>query len=200
MLFRSMDVSPGNYTVGRISKCSKRPSAFAMRMSSTMACAGPRRVHSIICSSAAGGPAITASTVPSVRLRTQPVMPSARADSTMKLRKPTRCTRPLMIKLGEQLGQTVVQDNRVGLGGSIAALQLARSAPDGYTLSLVTIANFVQRFIQKDLGYDPYSDLAHVTQLTLGGSLLVVPADSPLRSVEDLIAAARAAPGKLNYG
>ncbi len=113
---------------------------------------------------------------------------------------PDLYTRPLMIRLGEQLGQAVVQDNKVGLGGSIAALQVARSAPDGYTMSLVTIANFVQRFIQKDLGYDPFTDLAHVTQLTLGGSLLVVPVDSPYKSVEDLLAAVRAAPGKMNYG
>jgi tripartite-type tricarboxylate transporter receptor subunit TctC len=113
---------------------------------------------------------------------------------------PDLYTRPLMIRIGEQLGQPVVQDNRVGLGGAIAVQQVLRSAPDGYTMSLVTIANFVQRFIQKDLGFDPLTDLAHVSQLTLGGSLLVVPADSPYKSVEDLLAAARSAPGKLNYG
>ena len=68
----------------------------------------------------------------------------------------------------DALGQTAVIENKPGASGNVGAKYVAEKAPDGYTLSLVTIANFVQRFIQKDLGYDPYSDLAHVTQLTLG--------------------------------
>ena len=108
--------------------------------------------------------------------------------------------RPLTVKLGELLGQTVVLDNKVGFGGSLAAQQVARSAPDGYTLTLVTNSNIIQRFVQRDVGYDPLADFSHVTQLTLGGSLLVVSVDSPLKSVDDLVAAAKASPGKLNYG
>jgi tripartite-type tricarboxylate transporter receptor subunit TctC len=108
--------------------------------------------------------------------------------------------RPLTIKLGEQLGQTVVLDNKVGFGGSLAAQQVARSAPDGYTMTLVTNSNIVQRFIQKDIGYDPLSDFSHVSQITLGASLLVVPSDSPYKTTEELIAAAKASPGKFNYG
>jgi len=108
--------------------------------------------------------------------------------------------RPLTAKLSEQLGQTVVLDNKVGFGGSLAAQQVVRSAPDGYTMTLVTNSNIYQRFIQRDVGYDPLSDFSHVTQLTLGGSMLVVPADSAFRSVEDLVAAAKASPGKFNYG
>jgi tripartite-type tricarboxylate transporter receptor subunit TctC len=108
--------------------------------------------------------------------------------------------RPLTVKLGELLGQTVVLDNKVGFGGSLAAQQVARSAPDGYTLTMVTNSNIIQRFVQKDVGYDPLADFSHVTQLTLGGSLLVVSADSPLKSVDDLVATAKASPGKLNYG
>ena len=108
--------------------------------------------------------------------------------------------RPLTIRLGEQLGQTVVLDNKVGFGGSLAAQQVARSAPDGYTMTLVTNSNIIQRYVQRDVGYDPVADFAHVTQLTLGGSLLVVPSDSPIRSIEDLVAQAKAAPGKFNYG
>ena len=83
---------------------------------------------------------------------------------------------------------------------SLAAQQVVRSAPDGYTMTLVTNSNIVQRYVQRDIGYDPLTDFSHVTQLTLGGSLLVVPADSPLRSVEDLVATVKAAPGKFNYG
>ena len=108
--------------------------------------------------------------------------------------------RPLVAKLSELLGQTVVLDNKVGFGGSLAAQQVARSAPDGYTMTLVTNSNIVQRFVQSDIGYDPLADFSHVTQLTIGGVLLVVSTDSPFRSVEDVIAAAKASPGKLNYG
>jgi tripartite-type tricarboxylate transporter receptor subunit TctC len=108
--------------------------------------------------------------------------------------------RPLTVKLGELLGQTVVLDNKVGFGGALAAQQVARSAPDGYTLTMVTNSNIIQRFVQKDVGYDPLADFSHVTQLTLGGSLLVVSVDSPLKSVDDLVATAKASPGKLNYG
>ena len=108
--------------------------------------------------------------------------------------------RPMMTKLSELLGQNVVLDNKVGFGGSLAAQQVVRSTPDGYTMTLVTNSNIVQRFIQKDIGYDPLNDFSHVTQLTLGGSVMVVPADSPIKSYEELVAAAKAAPGKFNYG
>ena len=108
--------------------------------------------------------------------------------------------RPLVAKLAENLGQTVVLDNKVGFGGSLAAQQVVRSAPDGYTMTMVTNSNIIQRFVQRDVGYDPLTDFAHVTQLTLGGSLLVVPVDSTFKSVDDLVAAAKASPGKLNYG
>lgn len=108
--------------------------------------------------------------------------------------------RPLVAKLAESLGQAVVLDNKVGFGGSLAAQQVVRSAPDGYTLTLVTNSNIIQRFIQRDVGYDPLTDFAHVTQLTLGASLLVVAVDSPIKSVGDLVNTARGAPGKLNYG
>jgi tripartite-type tricarboxylate transporter receptor subunit TctC len=108
--------------------------------------------------------------------------------------------RPLIAKLSEQLGQTVVLDNKVGFGGSLAAQQVVRSAPDGYTMTMVTNSNIIQRFIQRDVGYDPLADFSHVTQLTLGASLLVVAVDSPLKSVGDLVAMAKGAPGKLNYG
>lgn len=108
--------------------------------------------------------------------------------------------RPLTAKLGELLGQNVVLDNKVGFGGSLAAQQVVRSAPDGYTLTMVTNSNIIQRFIQRDVGYDPLTDFAHVTQLTLGASLLVATIDSPLKTVADLVSTAKAAPGKLNYG
>ncbi len=108
--------------------------------------------------------------------------------------------RPLVAKLAENLGQTVVLDNKVGFGGSLAAQQVVRSAPDGYTMTMVTNSNIIQRFVQRDVGYDPLADFSHVTQLTLGASLLVVSVDSPLKSVDDLVTMAKANPGKLNYG
>ncbi|MFM9968891.1 MAG: Bug family tripartite tricarboxylate transporter substrate binding protein [Burkholderiales bacterium] len=108
--------------------------------------------------------------------------------------------RPLATKLAELLGQNVVLDNKVGFGGSLAAQQVVRSAPDGYTLTMVTNSNIIQRFVQRDVGYDPLADFSHVTQLTLGASLLVVSVDSPLKNIEDLVAQAKASPGKFNYG
>ena len=97
-------------------------------------------------------------------------------------------------------GVAPLVENRPGAGGIIGAREVANAAPDGYTMTLVTNSNIVQRFIQKDIGYDPLNDFSHVTQLTLGGSVMVVPADSPIKSYEELVAAAKAAPGKFNYG
>jgi tripartite-type tricarboxylate transporter receptor subunit TctC len=108
--------------------------------------------------------------------------------------------RPLSTKLGEQLGQTVVLDSKIGAGGALAVLQTAQAAPDGYTMTVVTNSNLIQPFVQPSIGYDAVAQLAHITRLNASSSLLVVPATSQIKRVEDLVALAKSSPGKLNYG
>ncbi len=108
--------------------------------------------------------------------------------------------RPLMTKLSQQLGQPIVMETRAGAGGAIAWQYVTRAAPDGYTLSMTTNSTLIQKFVEPDVGFDALEQFAHVTRLTLNGSVLVVPASSSVTRVEGLIAAGKAAPGKLNYG
>jgi tripartite-type tricarboxylate transporter receptor subunit TctC len=108
--------------------------------------------------------------------------------------------RPLTVKLGEQLGQTVVLESKIGAGGALAVLQTARAAPDGYTITVVTNANLIQPLVQPSIGYDAVAELAQITRLNASSSVLVVAATSPLARVEDLVTLAKSSPGKLNYG
>ncbi len=107
--------------------------------------------------------------------------------------------------LGERLsqtwGQTVLIENRAGAGGGLGAAEAARAAPDGYTLFFpsgsVMTAN---QHVYARLNYDPEKDFVAVTNVVSGPQILVVPANSPYRTVKDLIAALRANPGKLTFG
>jgi len=113
---------------------------------------------------------------------------------------PDVVTRQLTPKLGAVLGQTVFVDNRVGAGGIVAAEFVAQQPPDGYTLLLGASTHVTQKLLQPKSNFDPVKGFVHVTRLSFAPSLLVVAGDSPHRSLADLLAAARAAPGKLNYG
>jgi tripartite-type tricarboxylate transporter receptor subunit TctC len=104
-------------------------------------------------------------------------------------------------KLTELWGQTVVIENRGGAGGGVGATEAARAAPDGYTLffpsgSVVT----ANQHIYAKMSYDPEKDFVPVTKAVSGPQVLVVAANSPYKSVKDLIDAARAQPGKLTFG
>src|SRR3989449_3087426 len=107
--------------------------------------------------------------------------------------------------LGEKLtqiwGQPVVIENRGGAGGGVGAAEVARAAPDGYTLFFpsgsVMTAN---QHVYAKLNYDPERDFVPVTNVVSGPQVLVVPASSPYKTVKDLINAARADPGKLTFG
>lgn len=109
-------------------------------------------------------------------------------------------TRTLQPRLAEALGQPVVVENRPGASGNVATELVVRAAPDGYTLLMGTIAALsINPTLFPNLGFDPSEDL---TAISMSGdvlNVLVVPADRPWRSVADLVAAARAAPGTLNY-
>src|SRR5262245_24249034 len=107
--------------------------------------------------------------------------------------------RILGARLSEMWGQQVVVENKPGAGGNIASEFVARSAPDGYTLYITAGGLAVNRFLFPSINYDPVADFAPVTLICLFPNLLVVPNSSPARSVSDLIAQAKANPGKLSY-
>lgn len=107
--------------------------------------------------------------------------------------------------IGQQLteiwGQTVVIENRGGAGGGVGAAEAARAAPDGYTFffpsgSVVT----ANQHIYAKLAYNPEKDFVPVTNVVSGPQVLVVPANSPYKSVKDVIDAAKARPGRLTFG
>ena len=102
-------------------------------------------------------------------------------------------------KLGERLGQPVVIENRAGAASNIASEMVAKSAPDGYTVLLGTISLSINPSLYPKLAYDPLQDLVPVTQISSAPFLLVVNAKSPIRSLADLLAAAKAAASPLNY-
>jgi tripartite-type tricarboxylate transporter receptor subunit TctC len=102
-------------------------------------------------------------------------------------------------KLGEQLGQQVIVDNRAGAGGNLGAELAAKAAPDGYTLFMGTPAHAINTGLYRKLNYDLIRDFAPVTQVTSGQYVVVVHPSLPAKSIRELIALARAKPGQLNY-
>ncbi len=103
-------------------------------------------------------------------------------------------------KLMPVWGQQVLVDNRSGAGGSIGVDVVAKSPPDGYTMVLANSGPItINVTLRRDLPYDPLKDLAPVTQIIGAPMVMVVHPSLPVRSVKDLIALARANPGKLNY-
>jgi tripartite-type tricarboxylate transporter receptor subunit TctC len=112
---------------------------------------------------------------------------------------PDTLVRTLSEPLTAGLGQPVVVENRPGGSGTIAMGSVARAAPDGYTLGIVTLQHMVAPALVAEMPYDTIRDLAPVTQLTWTANILVVRASSPLATVSELVAMAKARPGRLAY-
>ena len=102
-------------------------------------------------------------------------------------------------QLSLQLGQPVVIDNRPGAGGLVGNEYVAKQPPDGYTLLLITGAYPVQGAMLKSLPFDPLGDIAMVSMLTTYPFVITVRPDSRFRTLGELIAYAKANPGKLNF-
>jgi tripartite-type tricarboxylate transporter receptor subunit TctC len=113
----------------------------------------------------------------------------------------TIIARSIADRLGDALGQQIVVDNRGGAGGSIAARQVAKSPPDGYTIMLAFTGTLaVSPLIFANVGYDPRRDFAAVGLVGMAPSVLAVHPSIAAHSVADLIKIAKAAPGKIHFG
>src|SRR5713101_3562725 len=97
-------------------------------------------------------------------------------------------------------GQTVVVENRPGAGGVVASQALAAAPPDGYTLIVVASGHATNPFLYPKIPYDTFKDFAPISLLASSPNILLVRADSPFRTLGDVIAQARAKPGSLSFG
>jgi len=107
--------------------------------------------------------------------------------------------RTVGVGLSERWGQQVVIENRGGAGGVLAGEAVARAAPDGYTLLACGISTTLAPLLRKSVPYEP-KDFAPLTVTALFANAMIVGAQRPWRTVAELIAQAKAAPGKLTYG
>jgi tripartite-type tricarboxylate transporter receptor subunit TctC len=103
-------------------------------------------------------------------------------------------------KMGQILGQQVVIENKLGAGSSIAAGTAARAPKDGYTLFVGSAANVINAAMTPNLNFDFYKDFAPIALITSTPTVLVVTPDLGIKSVKELIAHAKANPGKLSFG
>ena len=103
-------------------------------------------------------------------------------------------------KVGEQLNQQFIMDNRVGAGGTIGAANVAKSPPDGYTLMVYSTTLLANAHLYRKLPYDALKDFVGITPVARLVAALVVHPSMPVRTVKDLIALARARPGEISYG
>lgn len=98
------------------------------------------------------------------------------------------------------MGQAIVVDNKAGAGGNIGTDLIARAKPDGYTLGMGNFAPLaVNHALFKKLNFDPINDITPIALIERGPLVLMVRSDSPFKTLQDIVQAAKAAPGKLSY-
>jgi tripartite-type tricarboxylate transporter receptor subunit TctC len=113
---------------------------------------------------------------------------------------PDTLARVIGEKLGEALGQPFVVENRTGAQGNTAMVAVAKAEPDGYTLALVPVGNAaINPSLMPNLPYDPVKDFAPITEIAMVENLLVISTQSPIRTLQDLIAAGRGKNANLSY-
>jgi tripartite-type tricarboxylate transporter receptor subunit TctC len=101
--------------------------------------------------------------------------------------------------VSKQWGQSVIVENRPGAGGVIASQALASSPPDGYTLIVVASGHATNPFLYQKLPYDTFKDFTPISLLASSPNILLVRADSPFKTLGDVIAQAKAKPGSLSF-
>ena len=109
--------------------------------------------------------------------------------------------RNLAVELTKSLGQPVVVENKAGANGNIGSAEVAKAPPDGYTLLLSGVGtNAINHSLYPTMPYDSLRDFEHITLLAEGPNVLIVNPNFAAKSVPELVAMAKAQPGKLNYG
>lgn len=141
----------------------------------------------------AAGPALSQSGYPAKPVRLiAPFPPGGTTDVLSRI---------VAQKLSDTLGRQVVVDNRPGASGNLGHEVAAKTPPDGYTLVMSSNAALVANpHLYKRLGFDPLNDFVPISLVAKAGQVLAVHPSVPVRNVKDLIALARASPGRLNFG
>jgi tripartite-type tricarboxylate transporter receptor subunit TctC len=119
-----------------------------------------------------------------------PFAPGGAADVPVRILAP---------RLAEGLGQQVVIDNRPGVGGTIGADVVAKAAPDGYTLLVMASTHLISAAVHAKLPYDVLTDFVPISEFANAPNVLVVHPSLPAKSVRELVALAKAQPGKIDF-
>src|SRR6185295_14086151 len=120
-----------------------------------------------------------------------PLSPGGFADTPARILAP---------RLAEQLGKNVFVENRPGAGGTIGWDFVAKQPPDGYTLAITGATHLITSHLYKNLQYDAFKDFTHISMMASGPYVLVVnPKKTPVNNVRELIAAAKAKPGAIDF-
>ncbi len=107
--------------------------------------------------------------------------------------------RAFAASMGKTLGQTVIVENKPGAGGTMGILDMRTAKPDGYRLTLVPVSVFRQPHVQK-VQYDPIDGLTYIASFSAYDFILGVAADSPYKTLQDVVADAKKHPNEVNYG